>query len=187
VVPLFWITAAVLAADTCMFSVNFLPTWHGYRKGIVISANWLQASSTKTQRIREADVGQVIILDQVDGSHGVSLDTLTGKITVDREAEYLVITGPQIGREKPGLTANFRSWLRVNGMDVPNTNTLRSLTSAGDKDVLVCNALVHLRIGDELEILMATNHPDRGVGIEAFRPGPDEPRIPSIILTMDSR
>ncbi len=169
-----------------MFAVSVLPIWHGYR-GIKGPTSWLQASSTKTQRIREADVGQVIILDQVDGGHGVSLDTLTGKITVDREPEYLVIAGPQVGREKPGLTANFRSWMRAYGMDVPKSNTLRSLTSAGDKDVLVCNALVHLRVGDELEIPMATNHPDRGEGIEAFRPGPDEPGIPSIILTMDSR
>lgn len=170
-----------------MFSVSVLPTWHGYRKGIAISTNWLQASSTKTQHIREADVGQVIILDHVDGAQGVSLDTLAGKITVNQEADCLVIAAPQIGREKPGLNANFPSWLRVNSMDVPNTNTLKSLTSVGVKDVLVCNSLVHLHVGDELEIVMATNHPDRGVGIEGSRPGPDEPRVPSIMLTMDPR
>jgi hypothetical protein len=98
-----------------------------------------------------------------------------------------VIAAPQVGREKPGLTANFRSWLRVNTMDVPNTNTLKTLVAVAVKDVLICNALVHLRAGDELEIVMATNHPDVGVGIEAFRPAPDEPRVPSIILSMSTR
>jgi hypothetical protein len=129
----------------------------------------------------------VIILDQVDGQQGISLDTVTGKITVDQEARYLVIAAPQVGREKPGLTANFRSWLRVNAMDAPNTNTLKTLVAVAVKDVLICNALVHLRAGDELEIVMATNHPDVGVAIEAFRPAPDEPRVPSIILSMSTR
>jgi hypothetical protein len=181
------IKAAVQASDTRIFAVNFSLTWHGYRKGIVISTDWLRASSTTTQRIRETDVGQVIILDHVDGAQGVTLDTLTGKITVSQECQYVVIAAPQVGREKHGLNADFRSWLRVNGMDVPNTNTLKGLPSGAVNDVLVCNALMHLRAGDELEIVMATNHPDSGVGIESFRPAVDEPRVPSIILTMDAR
>ena len=99
--------------------------------------SWLQASSKVTQRIREDNVGQAVILDILDDASGISLDTTTGAITVEQEADYLIVSAPQVGRENPGDTANFRCWLRLNGTNVPDSNVLLNLSSPDVKDVIV--------------------------------------------------
>jgi hypothetical protein len=151
------------------------------------STSWLQASSKTTQRIDQTDVGQVVLLDIVDGAEDVSLDTDTGAITIQHDAHYLVVSAPQVGRTSSGGTANFRCWLRVNGTNVPDSNVLLSLPSQDVKDVIVAQVVVHLSPGDVLEVIMATDNSDAGVGIEAIQPTPDEPLVPAIIFSLDAR
>ena len=103
---------------------------------------WMQASSTVTQRISEDNVGQVVIIDNVDGARGVSLDPKSGTFTVEQDSDYLVVAAPQVGRENPEGSANFRCWLRVNGENVPDSNVLLNLFSVDVKDVIISQGLV---------------------------------------------
>lgn len=151
------------------------------------STSWLQASSKRTQRIDETDVGQVVALDILDGANNVSLDTESGAITIEQEADYLIVSSPQVGRANSGGTADFRCWLRVNGTNLPDSNVLLSLPSSDVKDVIVAQVLVHLSAGDVVEVIMATNDAEAGVGIEAIQPTPNEPLVPAIIFTLEAR
>ena len=147
---------------------------------------WIQASGTKTQRIQQDNVGQVIIIDKVDGANGVSLDAATGAFTIENEADYLVMAAPQVGRLNPGDTANFRCWLRVNGENVPDSNVLLNLFHVDVKDVIISQGLVHLNAGDVVEVVMATDNAAAGVGAEAIQPTPDEPLVPAIIFSLEA-
>ena len=151
------------------------------------SESWLQASSKRTQRIEETDIGQVVVLDILDGAEKVSLDTDTGAITIQEEAHYIVVSAPQVGRANPGGVANFRCWLRVNGANVPDSNVLLNLASVDVKDVIVAQVVVRLSPGDVLEVVMATDNSEAGVGIEAIQPTPDEPLVPAIIFSLEAR
>ncbi len=148
---------------------------------------WLQASSGTTQRIDQDNVGQVVLIDRNDGSNNVELDSSTGKITVNNEADYLVVAAPQVGRLNPGDVANFRCWIRVNGVNVNDSNVLLNLESVDTKDVIVCQVLVSLVEGDTVEVMMATDNAAAGVGIEALQPTPDEPLVPAIIFSLEAR
>jgi hypothetical protein len=148
---------------------------------------WLQASSATTQRIEQANVGQVMLIDRIDGASNATLDTSTGMVTIEREADYLVVAAPQVGRQNPGGVANFRCWIRVNGVNVPDSNVLLNLDSADTKDVIVCQILIHLGEGDKVEVMMATDDAAAGVGIEALQPTPDEPMVPAIIFSLEAR
>jgi len=148
------------------------------------SNSWLQASSKVTQRIAQDNVGQVVVLDILDNASKVSLDTTTGAVTVEEDADYLIVSAPQVGRENPGGTANFRCWVRVNGTNVPDSNVLLNLSSPEVKDVIVSQVLVHLSAGDVVQVIMATDHAEAGVGIEAIQPTPDEPLVPAIIFSL---
>ncbi len=148
---------------------------------------WLQASSAKTQRIAEDNVGQVVIIDRIDGSSNVSLDTRTGAVTIESDADYLIVASPQVGREKSGDVANFRCWLRTNGVNIPDSNVLLNLPGVDTKDVIVCQVLVHLEAKDVVEVMMATDNAAAGVGIEALQPTPDEPLVPAIIFSLEAR
>ena len=155
-----------------------------------MSANsdvWLQASSATTQRINQENAGQVVRIDRVDDANNVSLDTLTGAVTIQKSADYLIVAAPQVGRSAAGDVANFRCWVRVNGTNVPDSNVLLNLESVSVKDVIVCQVLVHLDEGDKVEVVMATDSVAAGVGIEAIQPTPDEPMVPAIIFTLEAR
>ena len=147
---------------------------------------WMQASSTVTQRIKEDNVGQVVIIDNVDGASGVSLDASTGSFTVEQESDYLVVAAPQVGRQNPGDNANFRCWLRVNGENVPDSNVLLNLFHVDVKDVIISQGLVHLNAGDVIQVIMATDNAAAGVGAEAIQPTPDEPLVPAIIFSIEA-
>ncbi len=147
---------------------------------------WMQASSTITQRIKEDNVGQVVIIDNVDGASGVSLDASTGSFTVEQESDYLVVAAPQVGRQNPGDNANFRCWLRVNGENVPDSNVLLNLFHVDVKDVIISQGLVHLNAGDVIQVVMATDNAAAGVGAEAIQPTPDEPLVPAIIFSIEA-
>lgn len=148
---------------------------------------WLQASSKTTQRIEQDNVGQIVLIDNVDGSSNVSLDTSTGKVTIEKDADYLVVAAPQVGRENAGDVANFRGWIRVNGTNVPDSNVLLNLETVNTKGVIVCQVLEHLNSGDVLEVIMATDNSAASVGIEALQPTPDEPMVPAIIFSLEAR
>ena len=151
-----------------------------------IPAIWMQASSTVTQRIKEDNVGQIVIIDNVDGASGVSLEPSTGSFTVEHESDYLVVAAPQVGRQNPGGTANFRCWLRVNSENVPDSNVLLNLSSVEVKDVIVSQGLVHLNAGDVIQVVMATDNAAAGVGAEAIQTTPDEPLVPAIIFSIEA-
>jgi hypothetical protein len=148
---------------------------------------WLQASSTTTQRIEKDNVAQVVQIDRVDGESNVSLNISTGAVSIKNKADYLIVAAPQVGRLKPGNVANFRCWIRVNDVNVPDSNVLLNLESINTKDVIVCQVLVHLEGGDKVEVMMATDNAAAGVGIEALQPTPDEPMVPAIIFSLEAR
>jgi len=155
-----------------------------------MSANtdvWLQASSGTTQRIQQDDKGQVVLIDRVDDANNVTLDNLTGAVTIKNSADYLIVAAPQVGRSNSGNVANFRCWICVNGENVPDSNVLMNLESVNVKDVIVCQILVHLDEGDKVEVMMATDNAAAGVGIEALQPTPDEPMVPAIIFSLEAR
>jgi hypothetical protein len=147
---------------------------------------WMQASSNKTQRITDNDTPQVIIIDKVDGASGVSLDPKTGTFSIEHESDYLVVAAPQVGRLNAGDNANFRCWIRVNGENVPDSNVLLNLFHVDVKDVIISQGLMHLKAGDKLEVIMATDNADAGVGAEAIQPTPNEPLVPAIIFSLEA-
>jgi hypothetical protein len=69
---------------------------------------------------------------------------------------------------------------------VPDSNVLLNLFSVDVKDVIVSQGLVHLKKGDVIQVLMATDNAKAGIGVEAIKPTPDEPLVPSIIFSLES-
>ncbi len=66
---------------------------------------------------------------------------------------------------------------------MPNSNVRRVLTNKNVKDVLSLNVVTDLNRGDTLNIMMASETNDEGMGIEYIEPN-GHPAIPSIIVTI---
>jgi len=143
-----------------------------------------QFSSCITQRPDSTDPVEIELSDQEDmfgGEH--TIDFVQGDIEIKQSGMYLVIAGPQIGKLSGDNARWIDFWLRVNNVDVPNSNIRAVIKDACQKDVIVLQVLTRLNDGDTLNIMMSTETADEGIGIEAIQP-PGEPLIPSIILTI---
>jgi len=143
-----------------------------------------QFSSCETQRPDSTDPVENKITDQEDmfgGDH--TIDFVQGDIEIKQTGMYLVIAGPQIGKTSGDQARWLDFWLRVNNVDVPNSNVRAVIKDACQKDVIVLQVLTRLNKGDTLNIMMSVEKEGEGVGIEAIQP-PGEPLIPSIILTI---
>ena len=112
-----------------------------------------------------------------------SIDFDKGDVIIKKSGIYLVIAGPQIAKLRGARNRWIDFWLRVNNVDLPNSNVRRVLTDSQEKDVIPLNAVCPLNRGDTLNIMMAAETEGEGIGIEALQPD-GEPTIPSVILTL---
>jgi len=150
----------------------------------VIGRAYGQFSSCHTQRPDTTDPIEVKLTDQEDmfgGEH--TIDFIEGDIEIKRTGMYLIIAGPQIGKVSGDQPRWIDFWLRVNNVDLPNSNVRYTLKENHQKDVIVLQVLTRLNEGDTLNFMMSVEATGEGIGIEAIQP-PGEPLVPSIILTM---
>jgi len=143
-----------------------------------------QFSSGKTQRLESLKPMEILLDAQEDVAGGVhTIDFDKGDIIVKQSGMYLIIAGPQVGKNKGTRNRWIDFWLRVNNVDVPNSNIRRVLTDSQEKDVIPLNAVIPLNRGDNLNIMMAAENDTEGIGVECIEPD-GEPAIPSIIVTI---
>jgi hypothetical protein len=115
------------------------------------------------------------------GVHTIDFDK--GDIVVRQSGMYLLVAGPQIGKVRGTTPRWIDFWVRVNNIDVPNSNIRAVLQDPQEKTVVPMNSVLPLNRGDTLNIMMATQTIDEGMGLEAIEPD-GEPTIPSIIVTI---
>ncbi len=143
-----------------------------------------QFSSSKTQRPDSTDPVEIVLTDQEDMfGRDHSIDFVQGDIEIKISGMYLIIASPQIGKTSGNQARWIDFWLRVNNVDVPNSNVRAVIKDQCEKDVIVLQVLTRLNEGDTLNIMMSVEVAGKGLGIEAIQP-PGEPLVPSIILTM---
>ena len=143
-----------------------------------------QFSSGKTQRVDTLKPIEIQLDAQEDVAGGVhTIDFDKGDIIIKQSGMYLIIAGPQVGKNKGTRNRWIDFWLRVNNVDVPNSNIRRVLTDSQEKDVIPLNAVIPLNRGDNMNIMMAAENDSEGIGIEFIEPD-GEPDIPSIIVTI---
>ncbi len=143
-----------------------------------------QFSSMKTQTVDTLKPIEIKLDTQEDVAGGVhTIDFEKGNIIIKQSGMYLIIAGPQVGKTSGTRNRWIDFWLRVNNVDVPNSNIRRVLTDSQEKDVIPLNAVIPLNRGDNMNIMMAAETDSEGIGIEAIEPD-GEPTIPSIIVTI---
>ncbi len=143
-----------------------------------------QFSSNKTQRPNTLKPVEVELDAQEDVAGGVhTIDFNKGDIIIKQSGMYLVIAGSQLGKVRGTTPRWIDFWLRLNNIDVPNSNIRAVIMDPQEKTVVPLNSVLPLNRGDTLNVMMATETIDEGMGLEAIAPD-GEPTIPSIIVTV---
>jgi hypothetical protein len=139
-----------------------------------------QFSSNKTQRPNTLKAAKVE-LNYLTLVH--MMDFNKGDIVIKQSGIYLLIAGPQIGKVRGTTPRWLDFWVRVNNIDIPNSNIRAVVMDPQEKTVVPLNVVLPLNSGDTLNIMMATETIDEGLGVEAIAPI-GEPTIPSMIVTI---
>jgi len=143
-----------------------------------------QFSSSRTQRLESLKPCEIELDSQEDVAGGVhTIDFEKGDVVIKQSGIYLIIACPQIGKVRGTTPRWIDFWVRVNNIDVPNSNIRAVLQDPQEKTVVPMNSVLPLNRGDTLNIMMATETIDEGIGLEAIEPD-GEPTIPSIIVTV---
>jgi len=148
-----------------------------------MTVEYAQIISSKDQRPSSTEPVPVL-MDQNDQISGIehSIEH-PGDIKIVESGVYVVIAAPQVGRTSGEGVGHVDFWLRKNGADLPNSNVRCAIRNNDDKDVIVNQTMSAFKAGDILNVMMAVDKPDEGLGIEAIRT-PGRPLIPSIIFSM---
>jgi len=143
-----------------------------------------QFTSSLSQRINILKPVEIKLDSQEDVAGGIhSIDFEKGDIIIKQSGMYLIIAAPQVGKIKGIRTRWVDFWLKVNNIDLANSNVRRVLTDPQEKDVIPLNVVTPLNRGDTVNVMMAAETESEGIGIEAIEPE-GEPAIPSIIITI---
>jgi len=143
-----------------------------------------QFSSCSTMRPETTEPVEIELTDQEDmfgGEH--TIDFVQGDIEIKQSGMYFIIGGPQVGKVSGDEPRWMDFWLRVNNVDLPNSNVRYTIKENHQKDVIILQVLTRLNEGDTVNMMMSVENTGEGIGIEAIQPA-GEPLVPSIILTI---
>ena len=127
--------------------------------------------------------------DSVDltATNGVSVvnDTFgkPTKITVSQTGVYNIAFSAQLHKTAGGGATQIYIWFRVDGLDVPDSNTTLTLANNGDLLVAACNFFTKLNSGSNIQIMWQAS----AASIELLRNTTVAPlpAIPSVIATIN--
>ena len=143
-----------------------------------------QLSSAQSQRPNTLKP-VVVVLDTQEDTFGKehTIDFVMGDVIIKQSGMYLIIAGLQVGKLSGDQPHWIDFWLRVNNVDVPNSNVRQYVSDPLDKDVIITQTVTRFNKGDSLNVMMSVEVQNEGLGIEAIQPV-GEPLVPSIILTV---
>jgi hypothetical protein len=105
----------------------------------------------------------------------------TSSITVGTTGVYEAWYSVQLSRAQGGNTAYAYIWIRVNGVDVPDTNGRVSINSNNSDSLPIVPYIISLNSGDHFEFVSQVVGDDT-VRALAVTTGMVGPHIPSIIV-----
>lgn len=124
-----------------------------------------------------------ILLRTTDLSSGVSVVNSTD-ITVDDTGIYNIAFSAQVAKTDAG-TDTVYLWLRVNGADVPDSNTALVLIGGGAKQVAAWNFFASLGAGQHATLMWASLDANARILYQDDTATPYGPAIPSMIVTVN--
>ncbi len=140
-----------------------------------MAATFIAPISSDTQVSAAANTPYAVTMKS-DPAAGFKLEG--SKLTILKGGDYFVVAAAQLGGTAAG---NIWLWVRVNGKDVPDSNSVQNIPSAAFTTVLVSQGEMTFKAGDVLEIMYQSSAP--GLGLVATKPA-NIPAVPSIIFTV---
>jgi hypothetical protein len=151
-----------------------------------IVANWGSFWSTVDQTAANTTTAYAITYNNTDpDSTNVSVVS-NSRITVVDAGTYNIQFSAQADRVSGSGTDTIDIWFRKNGTDVPESNTVVTVSggAAAAKTVAAWNYMVELNANDYVELMWRTSDTNLQLIHEPAATSPTRPAIPSVIATV---
>ena len=130
---------------------------------------YAQIISTLDQRPDTTDPVPVF-MDTTDEISGIEHSAEhPADIKITESGVYVLIAAPQVGITSDNGPSHVDFWLWKNKEDIPNSNVCCTVTSDGDKDVIVNQTMSAFKAGDGVNVMMAIKKTGEGLEIEAIK------------------
>ncbi len=146
-------------------------------------ARYGQFYDTNIQIAAAINTPQAITFNTTDVTRGVFIGTSSSRVYVDTEGVYNFLYSIQLDKTSGG-TGIFWVWPRINGIDVPDSNSQVQIQGNNAEQLVTIGYFFELKAGDYVEIMFAVN--DVSVQVEYFPASAFYPAVPSIILTVSN-
>lgn len=139
----------------------------------------LEQIDTTDQSISNVNNAQVITFNTDTHHFGITI-TSSSRFTITRRASYMIsFSGVCVGQSGKLLEV----WLRINGVDVANSNTIYQFKATGSVGIVAVSFLEHFNMGDYFEFWtwgddLSSTWKSTAAGALPTRPG-----CPCIIMT----
>jgi hypothetical protein len=124
-----------------------------------------------------------VTFDTTDVSNGVYIGSPTSRVYVDERGIYNFLFSIQLDKTAGGVGLIW-IWPRINGVDVPNSNSQLRLQGNNNEQLATIGYFFELNAGDYVEIMYAVD--DVTVQLTSFASSAFYPAAPSIILTVSN-
>ena len=137
--------------------------------------------STVTQTAAAINTAYPMTLNTTDISFGVYTGTPNSRVYIDTEGFYNFQFSAQLHKTAGGVGAIY-IWVRVNGVDIPDSATKIRIQGNNAETVGAWNFVLPINAGDYFELVWSTD--DTSCEILALPASAPHPAIPSLILTV---
>ena len=143
--------------------------------------------STQTQIVAGSGVSTPITLNatfeayntQIYGGSGTS-----SRIQIQTSGTYNIQFSAQINLANGNQPKKGDMWFRINGVDVPLSNTQMSITGKDFETVLALNFVSYFAANDYFELVMSSTDDQYGIQALSGLTNPPRPDVPSMIVTV---
>lgn len=140
-----------------------------------MAASMAALTSMETQVTKQANESFAI---KMTGEATGAFKIEGSKLTVLRDGFFNISAAAQVGGSAVG---DDYMWMRVNGKDVPDSNSQQTIPAPKFTAVLVAQTGMELKKNDVVEFVISATAP--GLGIVASKPA-NMPGVPSIIFSI---
>lgn len=136
---------------------------------------------TTTQSQTTINTAKAMTFNSMTVENAVTKDTVdTSKIKATISGYYNFQFSAQVGKSSGGASKVW-IWPKVNGVDIPNSNTIVSIQGASAEVVAAWNFVLPMHAGDYFQLMWATN--DISVQLLQEPAVAFAPAIPSVLLS----
>jgi len=182
-------TAAGSAGQVLTSNGSTVPTWATVATGIGTTGYWGSFWDITNQTAASTSVAYTVNIGTSDpNNNGVSIVS-SNRITVAHAGVYNIQYSIQFQNIGTGnKNYNVDVWFRLNGVDIPDSNSVYWIASKNStvngEMIAAVNYVLSLNAGDYIQILWAVSDVDISIVTLPAASSPTVPRTPGVIVTV---